>query len=422
MHHFRQYLFALTLLFCSGLSPIYAAEDNTVPLEELRLFSEVFHQIRSNYVKEVSDEQLLQYAIEGMLSGLDPHSAWLDKESFLSLNEMTKGEFAGIGIEVMQEGNALRIIAPIDNTPAQRAGILAGDILIQIDDTHLKGLSLNESIELMRGSKGSPVTLTLLRDNEKKPIEITLKRDIIKIESVKSHLINEHYGYLRIAQFQNNTAADAKQHLETMLKDTDNQLHGLIIDLRNNPGGVLTAAVELSDAFIKQGLIVYTEGRSKESREEFFASGEGAFTDILIVVLINSGSASASEIVAGALQDHRRALILGNSSFGKGSVQTILPVPNENAIKLTTALYYTPLGRSIQAQGITADIESNKATITEQTPRLVITELNLARHLDNKKSAKKKTEPQTPAASRLLNDYQVHEAINILKAMHFSQH
>lgn len=422
MQNFLYRLLALSLLLSSAATFTQAAEDNTVPLEELRLFSEVFHQIRSNYVKEVSDQQLLQYAIEGMLNGLDPHSAWLDKEAFLSLDEMTKGEFAGIGIEVMQEGDTLRIISPIDNTPAQKAGILAGDILIQIDDKSLKGLSLNESIELMRGSKGSPVSLTLLRENERKPIEITLKRDIIKIESVRSKLINQHYGYLRIAQFQNNTAADAKQHLDNIVKNTDNQLRGLIIDLRNNPGGVLTAAIQLSDLFIKQGLIVYTEGRHKENREDFFATGKGEFTNLPIVVLINSGSASASEIVAGALQDHRRALILGSKSFGKGSVQTILPVPNNNAIKLTTALYYTPLGRSIQAEGITPDILAKQATITEQAPSFVITELNLARHLDNKKATKKGSKDEAASPSSLGKDYQLHEAINALKAMHFSQH
>src|SRR5690554_4080844 len=367
MQHIFYRLFAFSIFFASHNLLAQAPKDNSVPLEELRLFSEVFHQIRSNYVKNVSDEQLLQYAIEGMLSGLDPHSAWLDKEAFLSLNEMTQGEFAGIGIEVMHETNALRIIAPIDDTPAQRAGILAGDLLIKIDDTSLKGLSLNESIELMRGSKGSSVTLTLLREDEKKPIEITLKRDIIKIQSVRSHLINQHYGYLRIAQFQNNTAGDAKQHLENMRNNTDHQLHGLIIDLRNNPGGVLNAAVQLSDLFIQQGLIVYTEGRSPDSREEFFASGNAPFSDVPIVVLINSGSASASEILAGALQDHRRALILGSNSFGKGSVQTILTVPKDSAIKLTTALYYTPLGRSIQAEGIRPDIQAQKATINEES-------------------------------------------------------
>ncbi len=239
---------------------------------------------------------------------------------------------------------------------------------------------------------------------------------------MRSKLINQHYGYLRIAQFQNNTAADAKQHLDNIVKNTDNQLRGLIIDLRNNPGGVLTAAIQLSDLFIKQGLIVYTEGRHKENREDFFATGKGEFTNLPIVVLINSGSASASEIVAGALQDHRRALILGSKSFGKGSVQTILPVPNNNAIKLTTALYYTPLGRSIQAEGITPDILAKQATITEQAPSFVITELNLARHLDNKKATKKGSKDEAASPSSLGKDYQLHEAINALKAMHFSQH
>lgn len=418
MRIFRSALLATGILTAS-LSFADSNNDNAVPLEDLRVFSEVFHQIRSNYVTEVTDQQLLQYAIEGMLNGLDPHSAWLDKESFLSLQEATHGEFGGIGIEVSQENGLLKVIAPIDDTPAQKAGIQAGDIILQIDDKNLKGLSMNDSIDLMRGEKGSPVTLTILRESEKKPLEITLKRDIIKIHSVKSRLINQHYGYLRIAQFQVNTATDAKKQISDMLASTDNQLHGLIIDLRNNPGGVLTSAIELCDLFLQQGLIVYTEGRNPESREEFFAT-EKTITDLPIVVLVNSGSASASEIVAGALQDHKRALIVGTTSFGKGSVQTILPVQEDKAIKLTTARYYTPLGRSIQAEGITPDISAPNATLSIKDKLLDITEVNLARHLDNKKSGKK-TDSKETSDSNMSSDYQLHEAVNLLKAMRFKQ-
>lgn len=396
--------------------------QSTVPLDELRTFTEVFHQIRSQYVSEVTDKQLLQYAIEGMLSNLDPHSAWLNKEDFQSLQEHTNGEFGGVGIEVAQENGLLRVITPIDDTPAQRAGVKAGDIIIRINEINLKGLSLNESVDHMRGPLGSTVTLTIMRDDEKKPLEFKLKREVIKIQSVKSRLINQEYGYLRIAQFQNNTATDAKQHLKDLTASTKQGLQGLILDLRNNPGGVLGGAIQLSDLFLKEGLIVYTEGRSSETREEYQATGKGEYTQLPLVILINGGSASASEIVAGALQDHRRALIVGTNSFGKGSVQTILPINEDKAIKLTTALYYTPLGRSIQAEGIVPDIIAASGTVTKTQRTLEISEANLARHIDNKKSAKKaKDVIKNDSDEEMQKDYQLYEAYNLLKAMRFSQ-
>lgn len=410
-------LLLCSLLLAHNVMAQPAPAGNTdLPLDELRLFSEVFHQIRENYVSEVSDRQLLEYAIEGMLDNLDPHSAYLNREDFLALQENTSGEFGGVGLEVTMENGLLRIITPIDDTPAQRAGILAGDVIVRIDKKALKGLSLGESIDLMRGPAGSDITLTLLREGQKKPLEITLKRAVIRIDSVKSRIIAEHYGYLRIAQFQNATAIDADKQIRQMLKASNDDLRGLVLDLRNNPGGVMTAAVDLADLFLTEGLIVYTEGRSDDSREEFFATASSLLPDKPIVVLINSGSASASEIVAGALQDRRRALIVGVRSFGKGSVQTILPLPEERAIKLTTARYFTPMGRSIQAEGIVPDIIAQSATLTPDDITEDFREANLAGHIDNNRATGK---DQPPADEVAADDYPLHEAINLLRAMQF---
>ena len=392
-------------------------QTQDLPLKELRIFSEIFHQIRQHYVSDVTDRELLDHAIRGMLSGLDPHSAYLDKEDFLALQESTTGEFAGLGLEVTLENGMLKVIAPIDDTPAQRAGIVAGDIIIKIGEQMIKGLSLDESIELMRGPKGSTVSLTILRDSETAPLEFKLERDIIKIRSVKSRIIDNHYAYLRIAQFQNKTAEDAHRQILDMEKNRGKPLQGLIIDLRNNPGGILESAIALSDLFIREGLIVYTKGRHNESLEEFFATETVIMEGKPIIVLINNGSASASEIVAGALQDHKRAMIVGTTSFGKGSVQTILPLPDDNAIKLTTARYYTPLGRSIQARGIQPDIIARRATLTPQEQSSAIKEANLARHIDKDEGDEP---PATEQDMQLLNDYQLYEAVNLIKAMQFS--
>lgn len=417
-----RYLMLLLCLLLSLPSTAEQAQDNSVPLQELRLFSEVFHQIRSNYVQEVSDKQLLQYAIEGMLSNLDPHSTWLDQSAFASLQEMTQGEFAGIGVEVTLENDGLLVVAPIDDTPAEKGGILPGDKIIQIDNKNLKGLSMNECVELMRGKEGSQIQLSVLREGEKKPLVFKLKRALIKIDSVKSHLINQQYAYVRVSQFQQNSANDVKQQLNALHQAADKGLQGIVLDLRNNPGGLLDGAVALVNLFIQEGLIVYTQGRTDDSQERYQADGSAKFTTMPLVVLINSGSASASEIVAGALQDHKRALIMGRQSFGKGSVQTILPVPDNNAIKLTTALYYTPLGRSIQAEGITPDIELENVSFEPEKQTLIISEVNLAKHLDNKKSNKKaEVENKSTVKESLKKDYALYEAVNILKAMSFAQ-
>lgn len=417
------------IIFSLSTGMLSYAEDNAtapatkpgtaLPLEELRLFSEVFHQIRSNYVSEVTDQQLLEYAIKGMLSSLDPHSAYLNKNDFSELQDFTSGEFGGIGIEIVMENGFMKVVSPFDDTPAQRAGIKAGDIILKINNQVIKGLSLDEGIELMRGEKGSEISLTIMHANDTAPIELKLIRDVIKIQSVKSNILEKQWGYLRISQFQAQTASDVKQHLDKMLVKTDRQLQGLIIDLRNNPGGLLNAAVEISDLFLGDGLIVYTKGRTPESQESYSAKPDVILKDRPIIVLINSGSASASEIVAGALQDHKRAVIAGTTSFGKGSVQVILELPDNRGMKLTTARYYTPLGRSIQAEGIKPDITIQNAELqlaTEDTA--LVKEADLNHHLENKET---KTEKPGQAEDPLIDDYQLYEALNLLKAMRLAQ-
>ena len=300
-----------------------------LPVQDLRLFSEVLGIIRQNYVEPVSDSELLKNAIRGMLSGLDPHSAYLEKEEFQELKEGTSGEFGGLGIEVGMEDGFVKVVSPIDDTPAQKAGVRAGDLIIRLDDTAVKGLSLNEAVKLMRGAPGSDITLTIVREGEEKPLQIKLTRAVIKVNSVRSRSLEPGYGYLRVSQFQINTGRKLRDEVSALKEKNGGALKGLVLDLRNNPGGVLTAAVSVSDAFISDGLIVYTEGRGPESEQKFSATSGDILEGVPIVVLVNAGSASASEIVAGALQDNGRAIIMGEKTFGKGSVQTILPIRRE---------------------------------------------------------------------------------------------
>lgn len=389
-----------------------------LPLDDIRKFVEVFHQIRNNYVNEVSDEELIEYAINGMLQGLDPHSAYLNKNAFSELQESTSGEFAGIGLEVSMENGFVKIITPIDDTPAAQADIEPGDLIIKLDNQAVKGLTLDQAIDLMRGPKGSELELTLLRGKRDKPIQITLTRAIIKIKSVKSEILDDHFGYLRISQFQSNTGRDAEKHIKKLEKKTKGNMQGLILDLRNNPGGVLTSAIEVSDVFLEKGLIAYTEGRSINSEESFYATQHSLLKGKPIIVLMNSGSASASEIVAGALQDHKRALIAGTSSFGKGSVQSILPLPPNTGIKLTTARYYTPLGRSIQAAGIVPDIPIEVAKLMPIETEFGIKEADLSGHLSNDTE---KQRHMDEASQLKTDDYQLYEALNLLKAISLSK-
>ena len=402
-------------------APENLIETTKLPLNELQTFSQVLHRIKNDYVEPVKDSKLLEDAIRGMLTGLDPHSTYLDKDEYKALQAGTSGEFGGLGIEISTEKNFLKVISPIDDTPAKRAGIRSGDLIIRINDKTTKNLSLNEAIKLMRGNPGSIVTLTIVRDNEERPFDVEITRAIIEVKSVKSRMLEDQFGYIRITQFQSRTAERLLRHISQLRKKSEGELKGLILDLRDNPGGVLGAAVAVSDAFIDKGLIVYTEGRVADSDMRFNATP----TDILkgrpIVVLVNSGSASASEIVAGALQDHQRAVIMGNQTFGKGSVQTIQPISNGAALKLTTARYYTPSGRSIQAEGIEPDILLDHLTLTQNdfSKNRTVFEADLKGHLEQKSKNSPDRKPEE--AARLINDYPLYEALNLLKGLYILQ-
>jgi carboxyl-terminal processing protease len=410
--------------------------EGQLPLEDLRTFARVLEQIRASYVEEVDDKTLLENAIRGMLGELDPHSAYLDEKDFTDLQNMATGEFGGIGIEVGMEDGLVTVVSPIDDTPASRAGIEAGDVIIKLGDKSVQGMSLDEAVGIMRGKVGESLDFTIVRKSVEKPIELTIVRDVIKVYSVRQKMLEPGYAYVRIAQFQMNTGEELKKAIESLKKEAP--LQGVVLDLRNNPGGVLQSAVEVSDAFLGQGVIVYTKGRMAESNVSYSAKPGDMLDGAPMVVLVNDGSASASEIVAGALQDQHRAVILGTDSFGKGSVQTVIPISDTKAIKLTTALYYTPGGRSIQAQGIKPDIVVEHAQITSvQEPDLRAAEANLDKHLDNGnkaegKAGKEKAVIQKDAKAdrnKLLeaeknlqkNDNQLHDALNMLKAMQLSR-
>ncbi|HHB13315.1 MAG TPA: S41 family peptidase [Chromatiales bacterium] len=403
-------------------------EHYNVPLDALRTFSEVYVRVKKDYVKPVDDQELIEHAIRGMLSGLDPHSAYLNADEFKELQIGTSGEFGGLGIEVGMENGFVKVIAPIDDTPAQRAGIQAGDLIIRIDDKPVKGMTLNEAVKLMRGKKGTKIKLTVVREGADKPLEFTIVRDVIRVKSVKSRMLEPGFGYVRITSFQSKTTRNLIDAIKKLEKKNKGPLKGLVLDLRNNPGGVLNAAVGVADAFLDKGLIVYTEGRVADAKLRYSATQGDVLHGAPMVVLINGGSASASEIVAGALQDHQRAIIMGRRSFGKGSVQTILPLNEETAIKLTTALYFTPSGRSIQAEGIQPDIEVQNLRVAEAESAVKpLTEADLAGHLENgteknkdgKRTSKGKANGETePLASR---DYPLSEALNVLKAVSILQ-
>lgn len=396
-----------------------AGEPNTIPFDELKTFSEVYGRIRQDYVEPVTDTKLLEDAIRGMLAGLDPHSAYLDQEQYNELKVGTTGQFGGLGIEVGMENGFVKVISPIDDTPAQKAGIKAGDLIIRLDDKPVKGMNLNDAVKLMRGEPGSEIVLTVVREGVEQPLKIKIVRDIIKVKSVKNRLLEDGYGYIRITSFQSKTGDNVIDALNELNKGGD--LKGLVLDLRNNPGGVLNSAVAVSDAFLEKGLIVYTDGRIEDSKMKFTATPNDVLKGAPIVVLINAGSASASEIVAGALQDHKRAIIMGEKTFGKGSVQTILPTSNGGAVKLTTARYYTPSGRSIQAEGITPDVPISKVKLemAQQSEFAPIKEADLVNHLSNEKTLKK-SEPKSGENTEealAVQDYPLNEALNLLKGI-----
>ncbi|MFA6178476.1 MAG: S41 family peptidase [Candidatus Methylopumilus sp.] len=436
------------------------AEKDTkqqLPLDELRSFAEVFGKVKSDYVEPVEDKKLINEAINGMLSGLDPHSSYLDVDAFKDLQAGTQGEFGGLGIEVGMEDGFVKVVSPIEDTPAYKAGLKSGDLIMKLDETPVKGMTLNDAVKRMRGKPDTPITLTVFRKGENKPLIFTLVRAIIKTQSVKFKLSEPGYAYVRITQFQEHTGEDLAKALKSMREQNKEPFKGLILDLRNNPGGLLNAAVGVTAAFIPKGeLVVYTEGRTADAKMRLTASPEiyvkgGASADYLrnmpeelktvpMAVIVNGGSASASEIVAGALQDHKRGVIMGTQSFGKGSVQTILPMNNGTAIKLTTARYFTPKGRSIQAKGIVPDIIVEDGTISTADNGGNIREADLTHHLTNPKDGEapevimppakspaivepkakpgdKPSEPAAPLEPGSKNDYQFNQALNLLKGL-----
>ena len=423
----RRLLAGLLLCALSAVSLAQTADDYSepkgqLPLEDLRTFADVFNHIRLSYVEEIDDKTLLENAIRGMLTGLDPHSTYLDASSYDDLQANTSGEFGGLGLEVGMENGFVKIIAPIDDTPAQRAGLESGDLIIKLDGKPVKGMSLNDAVTIMRGKRGSDIELTIVREGMRQPFDVTVTRDIIKVVSVRSRSLEPGFGYIRIAQFQNRTGEEFRKALRKLKSETET-LKGLVLDLRNNPGGVLQASVDVADTVLEGGLIVYTEGRLSNSHSQYSAAPDDLSEGTPIVVLINGGSASASEIVAGALQDHHRAVIMGTDSFGKGSVQTVVPLSDKHAIKLTTARYFTPSGRSIQAQGIEPDITVERArveTIGNSSSR--VTEADLQGHLSNgngdKNESTSKVRQSQPKNQLINRDNQLYEALTLLKGLH----
>jgi len=412
MFKLRPLMLIAMLAASSPLVSVQADESEALPLEELRMFAEVFGRIKSAYVEPVSDQQLLEDAIRGMVAGLDPHSAYLAPDDFGTLQEHTSGRFGGLGIEVGMKDGMIHVISPIDDTPASRAGLQAGDLIIKIDDTPVQGMGLSEAVDLLRGEIGSTVRLSILREAQDAPFEVELERAVITSSSVKSRLLADGYGYVRISQFQANTGDELNSAIEKISEAQ--ALKGLVVDLRNNPGGVLQAAVDVSDAFLDEGRIVYTEGRLERSELSFDAKADVTLPmDTPVIVLINGGSASASEIVAGALQDQKRAVIMGTQSFGKGSVQTILPLAGDRGVKITTARYFTPSGRSIQAQGIVPDVVVERRSLTDaDMPEVeLVRERDLTGHLENGDETK-------PVAQEInAEDFQLYQAYTLLKAL-----
>lgn len=417
--HARFLARSITLAACLLMNPVNAtsvpttASASTLPLEELRAFAEVLDRIRSAYVEQVDDRTLLENAIEGMLSRLDPHSSYLNEEAYRNLQEATSGEFGGVGLEIDQEDGLVRIVAPMDGTPAELAGLRPGDLIVRIDARPVRDMTLAEAVSAMRGEVGSVVELTIRRPGSVELMHFSLVRSLIEVPSVSARMLEPGFGYLRVAQFQHRTVGEFRRALAQLQNEAEGGLHGLILDLRNNPGGVLQASVAVADTFLESGRIVYTEGRLPSAQGSYSANGQDLGSGVPLIVLINEGSASAAEIVAGALQYHRRAVLLGTPSFGKGSVQTILPLSDDRAIKLTTALYFTPGGRSIQAQGIDPDIRVERGANTFGEFRSVRREIDLPRHLSGNGDS-----PPAPERDLISDDRQIIEALNILRGLH----
>lgn len=409
--------------FADGVADLVEQDEQTeqlspsaqtpLPIEQIRNFSEIFTIIKQSYVEDVSDEELLDYAITGMLQGLDPHSSYYKEEDYYDLNESTKGRFGGLGIEVMMEKGLIKVVAPIDDTPAARAGMQTGDLIIRIDDKPINGLNLQQATEQLRGEPGTDVKITVVRDTEPEPFDLVLQRDIIQVKVVKREWLNDSIGYLRITQFQLTTSEIFRKELKRMA--AQDKFAGLIIDLRNNPGGLLNSAVSIADMFIEEGVLLKTKGRVHQVNHEYEATSSDLLKGKPLVVLINGGSASASEIVAGAIQDHQRGVLVGTQSFGKGSIQTVLDVGDKDGIKLTTGRYYTPSGRSIQAEGITPDIIVEQREYKEKKSAFqAVKEGDLHGHLENDGQAN--SQNSKTQNSLLEDDLQLQEALNIMTA------
>ena len=414
--------FVILLLFCLGLGLFFSGQAKVaaVPREDyesLETFTNILAIVRKNYVDEVNTKELMTGAINGMLNSMDPHSGYLTPELYKELQMDTQGRFGGLGIEITVRNGMLTVVSPIEDTPAFRAGIKAGDQILKIDDEFTKDMNLMQAEKKMRGLKGSKLNLSIKREGVPDLLNFSIVRDTIRVQSVRSRVLEEGYGYIRLAQFQERSDRDLQKAIEKLSSEKGG-IKGLVLDLRNNPGGLLTQAVRVADLFLDSGMIVYTEGRLESQKQKYFARKEGSWTEFPMVVLVNGGSASASEIVAGALQDHKRAVILGTKTFGKGSVQTILPLDDNSALRLTTARYFTPKGRSIQATGIVPDIVLENVPVqesrAEEKERLGLREENLPGHMQNQQEQKEKP-AQEGMEESVENDAQLKRALELLK-------
>lgn len=379
----KKFLASLALVATVAIIP-QPAQAKPDAYEMLNLFGEVFDRVKEDYVEEVGDEELIENALNGMLSSLDPHSSYLSNKDFEEMQVQTKGEFGGLGIEVTMENGLVKVVSPIDDTPAYKAGVQAGDYISHIDGDQVMGLSLSEAVEKMRGRVGSKIDLTILREGATEPLEVSIVRDIIKIQTAKVREEGDDIGYIRLTSFSEQTSSIMREKILELEKKMGKNLKGYVLDLRNNPGGLLDQAIEVADTFLEQGEIVSTKGRQIEDSKRYNATAGDLTDGKMVVVLINGGSASASEIVAGAMQDHNRAVVMGTKSFGKGSVQTVIPLIGHGAMRLTTSRYYTPSGRSIQAEGIEPDIEVKQAKVEYvEANKYMSNERGLAGHLEN---------------------------------------
>ena len=402
---------ALTAGVASGDEPI------PLPVDQIEAFGEIFDLVKERYIQPVDDRKLLVDAIRGMVNGLDPHSAYLTPEDHEELQESSSGEFGGLGIEITAEDGLIRIITPLDDSPAHEAGLLPGDLVTRVDGESVRDLTANEAAKRIRGLPGTPVTLTIVREGEDEPLEFSIVRDIVEVASVKSELLEPGFARIRISRFQTHTGERLLEEIRRMEEENEGPLSGAVLDLRNNPGGMLSGAVSVADAFLEDGLIVYTQGRDPDAREEYYAKPSDFLDGVPIVALVNDGSASAAEIVAGALQDRRRAVIAGTRTFGKGSVQTVVTLDNGSALKLTTSRYFTPDGHSIQARGIIPDIELPPLRVEATESGISMHEGNLPGHLAGDDRAGDAGRADTMASALAIEDFSLFQAVNLLKGL-----